>query len=331
MRLFSVFGLSHLAFRFYFYFMRPYFALKSCFYLTSPMQTLIQKLKNILVAIPHVFLCVLLPCTLNSHLFAKAYEPLLLSDFAPYADKLDLSQPAQWLVSEKLDGVRGLWDGERMHFRSGKTMPLPQAFSANFPPFALDGELYSPHLHFNEIISILKNPARQDEITELKYYVFDVPFASGGLMERLNILKQYLESHPHNFIEIIPQTPLESLDSVYTRLESITQNGGEGLVIRSALAPYESKRSKNAFKLKKSKDAECEVVAHTEGKGKYSGMLGALVCRYNGTSFKIGSGLSDETRRNPPKIGTIITFKYQSLTPRGIPRFPVFWRIKEGE
>ncbi|WP_334083657.1 DNA ligase [Helicobacter typhlonius] len=260
------------------------------------MQTLIQKLKNILVAIPHVFLCVLLPCTLNSHLFAKAYEPLLLSDFAPYADKLDLSQPAQWLVSEKLDG-----------------------------------ELYSPHLHFNEIISILKNPARQDEITELKYYVFDVPFASGGLMERLNILKQYLESHPHNFIEIIPQTPLESLDSVYTRLESITQNGGEGLVIRSALAPYESKRSKNAFKLKKSKDAECEVVAHTEGKGKYSGMLGALVCRYNGTSFKIGSGLSDETRRNPPKIGTIITFKYQSLTPRGIPRFPVFWRIKEGE
>ncbi len=276
--------------------MRPYFALKSCFYLTSPMQTLIQKLKNILVAIPHVFLCVLLPCTLNSHLFAKAYEPLLLSDFAPYADKLDLSQPAQWLVSEKLDG-----------------------------------ELYSPHLHFNEIISILKNPARQDEITELKYYVFDVPFASGGLMERLNILKQYLESHPHNFIEIIPQTPLESLDSVYTRLESITQNGGEGLVIRSALAPYESKRSKNAFKLKKSKDAECEVVAHTEGKGKYSGMLGALVCRYNGTSFKIGSGLSDETRRNPPKIGTIITFKYQSLTPRGIPRFPVFWRIKEGE
>ena len=102
------------------------------------MQTLIQKLKNILVAIPHVFLCVLLPCTLNSHLFAKAYEPLLLSDFAPYADKLDLSQPAQWLVSEKLDGVRGLWDGERMHFRSGKTMPLPQAFSANFPPFALD-------------------------------------------------------------------------------------------------------------------------------------------------------------------------------------------------
>lgn len=266
----------------------------------------------------------MLICAIN--LCAKPFEPLLLSEFPP-----QLPENTTWLMSEKLDGVRGLWDGQQMYFRSGKIMHLPQAFTQNFPPFALDGELYSGQLHFNAIISILKNPAKSKEILSLKYYVFDVPLREGGLLERLAYLQEFLDANPNAYIEIILQTPIQSLDSIYARLESITQRGGEGLVIRDKNAPYQHKRSKNDFKLKHYKDAECEVIAHTEGKGKYSGMLGALVCEYNGKSFKIGSGLSDAQRRHPPQIGEMITFKYHSLTPNGIPRFPTFYRIKEQE
>jgi len=54
-------------------------------------------------------------------------------------------------------------------------------------------------------------------------------------------------------------------------------------------------------------------------------MVGALEAELtNGKKFSVGSGLSDEERQNPPKIGTIITVKYQELTDAGIPRFPTY-------
>ena len=42
--------------------------------------------------------------------------------------------------------------------------------------------------------------------------------------------------------------------------------------------------------------------------------------RTNGVEFKIGTGFSDDQRRKPPKIGSIVTFKYQELSNVGNPR-----------
>ena len=59
-------------------------------------------------------------------------------------------------------------------------------------------------------------------------------------------------------------------------------------------------------------------------------MVGAIVCKLpNKTVFKIGSGLTDTLRKNPPKIGTIVTFKYKKITKYGKPRFPVFLRVRD--
>lgn len=272
-------------------------------------------------------LCALLFCLLLSiELYAKAFAPMLLSEFE--TGRAD----SKWLVSEKLDGVRGLWNGKEMYFRSGKAMKLPNAFLKDFPPFALDGELYSPKLHFSQIISILKNPQKQDEILELKFYVFDVPHSpKDSLTQRLDELRAYLQSKPNAYIEIIPQRLMQGQDSIYKELQSVVAKGGEGLVLRDSNMPYQAGRSKYDFKLKTRQDAECKVIGHTQGKGKYDSMLGAIICEYNDKSFKIGSGLSDTLRRNPPPIGSIISFKFQGLTHNGIPRFPTFWRIKQEE
>lgn len=268
-------------------------------------------------------------------IYAKAFSPLLLSEF-PYST---LSAPHSkdiqtWLVSEKLDGVRGLWDGERMYFRSGKPMDLPPEFTQNFPPFALDGELYSPDLHFSQIISILKNPKKSKKILNLKFFVFDVPNITQhnprqGLLKRLETLRIYLKSHPSNFIRIIPQIPINNPASIKQRLHIVTQSGGEGLVLRSLGTPYQAGRSKKDFKLKMTQDDECKIVGYTEGKGKYAHKVGAFICQYNEIKIKIGGGLSNELRQNPPPIGTIITFKYQGLTHNNIPRFPRFWRVRD--
>ena len=60
-------------------------------------------------------------------------------------------------------------------------------------------------------------------------------------------------------------------------------------------------------------------------------MCGALLVKEkDGTSFKIGSGFSDVQRRNRPKKGTVVTFKFQGRSNAGVPRFPIFMRIHPG-
>lgn len=264
-----------------------------------------------------ICIIVLIACVL------QGYEPLLLSDF----DKRENTKEQTFLVSEKLDGVRGLWDGEQMRYRSGRVMDLPESFLQNFPPFALDGELYNEEKSFSQIISMLK---KQGEI-HLKYYVFDVPEASGGLLERLEMLKNYLQKNPNNNIIIIKQTPLSDVQAIMQLLHKVTSNGGEGLVLRDKDAPYTAGRSKRDFKLKLVYDAECEVIGITKGKGKYKDKMGAIICKAWDKTFKIGSGLNDTIRENPPPVGSVISFKYYGLTNHHKPRFPIFWRIKEQE
>jgi len=74
---------------------------------------------------------------------------------------------------------------------------------------------------------------------------------------------------------------------------------------------------------------EALVVGHKPGKGNCTGMLGALECKLpNGKRFDVGSGFNMDQRRKPPKIGSVITFKFQELSNSGIPRFPVFLRLR---
>ena len=64
--------------------------------------------------------------------------------------------------------------------------------------------------------------------------------------------------------------------------------------------------------------------------GKYKNSFGSLTCKTDeGVMFDIGSGFSDAERKNPPAIGTKITYKFQEITKGGKPRFPVYMRLKE--
>lgn len=72
------------------------------------------------------------------------------------------------------------------------------------------------------------------------------------------------------------------------------------------------------------------MIRHWPGKGKYEGILGAIeVETEDKKRFKIGTGFSDSERRNPPVIGSTITYKYYGLTNKGLPRFASFLRIRK--
>lgn len=44
----------------------------------------------------------------------------------------------------------------------------------------------------------------------------------------------------------------------------------------------------------------------------------------SGKTFNCGSGMNDKTRKNPPKVGSIVVYRFQELTKDGVPRFPTF-------
>ena len=252
-----------------------------------------------------------------------------------------------WLASEKLDGVRAYWDGRNLLSRNGKILAVPEGWSAHFPSFALDGELYTARGEFEKIQSIVMDKTPNEAAwSEVKFYVFDVPEAVGGLLERLSELEKFIAKNPQagQNLKIIKQVKVKDNAEFEAFAKHIIAEGGEGAVAREPNVPYERKRSKNALKYKKFKDAECEVTAINAGAGKYAGLMGSVTCKAigneglnpgsgektkDGVKFKVGSGFSDRDRANPPKIGSIITYKYQNLTAKGLPRFPVFLRVRE--
>jgi DNA ligase-1 len=98
------------------------------------------------------------------------------------------------------------------------------------------------------------------------------------------------------------------MDAELARIEDL---GGEGLMLREPRSYYENRRSYTLLKVKTFKDAEAVVIKHEKGTGKNSAVLGALHVRdEDGITFKIGSGFTDAQRRNPPRIGSTVTYKY---------------------
>ena len=263
-------------------------------------------------------------------LLLNAQNLMLLKEF----NGEDLSG---FVMSEKYDGVRAFWNGKILKTRNNKTINAPKWWLENLPKdILLDGELWSNRGEFQKILSIIKNEIPKDNWKEIKFMIFDSPnfekpnWNNKPLSERLAPLKVYLanlESHPN--IQIIEQIKVENNKDAFAFLEQIVNSGGEGIVLRMANAPYTSGRSKDILKLKKMRDSECKIISINEGKGKLKGIMGSVTCRdiFTKEIFKIGSGFDINIRKNPPKIGTIITYKYQNLTNANKPRFPVFMRI----
>jgi len=233
-----------------------------------------------------------------------------------------------WLMSEKLDGVRAYWDGKRLVSRSGKEFAVPKWFVKDFPSFEIDGELWTKRGDFENIISIVNKQTPHKGWREISYQIFEVPHQKGGLMERLDILNVWLKKHPNVFIKIIPQRVCRGSVHLKEVLDKVDAKGAEGLVVRESHALYIDKRTSKALKVKCFQDDECTVIGYTKGNGKFKGLVGALRCEWREKTLKIGSGLSVEDRKNPPPLGTEITFKYNGFTKYGNPKFPVFLRVR---
>lgn len=259
---------------------------------------------------------------------AKASAPAVLLA-GVYAEHID---PSLYLVSEKFDGVRALWDGQQLRFRSGRALAAPAWFTARLPATPLDGELWLGRGRFDALSGIVRSEVPVDaDWRQVNYMVFELPSGSGTFTERTQQLRALVQRTAWPQFQAVSQEAISSRADLQRRLNQVMAQGGEGLVLHLASSAVTSGRSEVLLKMKPHRDTEATVVGHRAGQGKYAGQVGALqVQTPQGQRFFLGSGLSDEERLKPPPLGSVVTYRYRDVTPQGVPRFATFLRVHHG-
>ena len=230
----------------------------------------------------------------------------------------------QFWVSEKFDGVRARWDGRQLISRGGKIFMAPEWFVRDFPDQPLDGELWMGRGSYEDVVSVVRRQTPHDGWRNVKFMVFDLPAQESTFTKRIEAMRQ-LKKTP--YLDFIDQFRVASNKALMDKLDNIARQGGEGLMLHRQNAFYHSGRSDDLLKVKPFEDAEAIVVGYKPGKGKITGLMGAIKVRMdNGKEFYIGSGFTQQQRKTPPPMGGLVTYRYQGFTQAGIPRFAVFVR-----
>lgn len=273
----------------------------------------------------------------SSTLFFFLLYPLPLPSSEPRPAPAMLAQVWQpgmdvqgWWMSEKLDGVRGYWTGERLVSRAGNALAAPEWFTEHFPPVPLDGELWTGRDQFSEVVSIVRRKAPHDGWKSVRYMIFDAPRAKGGFEQRLEFAREWFRAHPNPYATVIEHEVCDGEEHLRNRLAEVEALGGEGLILRQPASAYMVGRSATILKVKTFQEADAVVLEHLPGSGRNAGRMGSLrVEMSNGVRFAIGTGFTDAERDDPPPVGSTVQFKHQGFTKSGIPRFASFLRIVE--
>lgn len=286
--------------------------------------------------------------TLDENLSIDNYfKPMLAKEYGKDYDLWDLDCKKGIIFSQsKFDGLRLIIKKDGMWSRQGKEIiSAPHIFEALKPIFeenpdvVFDGELYSDRLsdNFNEIISLARKTKPTKEDIEkskqyLQYWIYDFPQNKPFQQRYKNaeaLIRSFGFNEEHPFIKMVPTVCVDSkehLDSLYA---SYMEDGFEGQMVRISNAGYENKRSKQLLKRKEFFDEEFVVEDIVEGIGNRSGMAGRVEARTKdgkvfGANIKGTRELYRDLLAQKDKyIGTLVTIKYQELTPDGIPRFGV--------
>lgn len=152
-----------------------------------------------------------------------------------------------------------------------------------------------------------------------------IQFSSGIMNKMIPEDKPYL---------MIPHIQVHNEQEVMDHFTDVLQAGGEGVVLCNAMVqPYNyGKRDASMVKLKQDLTVDLKVTGYTEGRGKYQGMIGGLVCEYKRQNVTV-SGMTDKQRKDWKKepsliVGKIIEVKAMVESSKGLLREPRFISIR---
>ena len=250
------------------------------------------------------------------------------------ANEYKNEDPTGYWLSEKYDGMRAIWNGDKMVTRTNNKINAPKSLLSILPQdIQLDGELFMGRQNF-EKTGIFRTTKLNWENVDYIYMVFDI-INDDVFENRMKLLQNIIKKINNPKIQFVPQTLVKDKKHFEEMYNNLIKLGAEGIMLRKPGTKYEFKRSNTLLKHKPLHDAEAKIVSYFPGKGKYTGLLGSFIVSgingtANGKKFKV-AGINDEIRNNYKKthpIGTIITYKYNGHTNNNIPRFPRYLRIR---
>lgn len=171
----------------------------------------------------------------------------------------------------------------------------------------------------------------------IPYVLFADGYAATPYETRFEKLSMAVEGSSDR-IELVSSIIVDSLDEARAIFEEYLADGKEGIILKDPKGVWEDKRSKGQIKFKGELECDLKITAMEEGTGKYSGQLGALICvsSDNGIQVRVGSGLTDEQRKNlytSELIGKIVAVKYNARIKNKLGEeslfLPIFIEIRE--
>ena len=156
-----------------------------------------------------------------------------------------------WYMSEKLDGIRAYWNGKELLSKNGNKIYAPNWFTKDFPPFELDGELWTKRDDFESIQNIVLDTNPSIKWEEITYNIFEVPNEKGNFDKRLEKIKFWLDKNPNKIIKIIPQLICKNETDLNIYLKELVNKKAEGIILKNPNLEYFIGRSENILKVKK--------------------------------------------------------------------------------
>jgi len=203
-------------------------------------------------------------------------------------------------------------------------------------PIELDGELYLHGEDFEEIHSVVSRTKNLHPLHErIEYHVFDI-VRTHPQHQRIRDLLEIAKLFPPH-VKLVPTRAVEDLNGIRKVFDEYVGDGYEGIIVRHIDGLYVRKRSVHVMKFKPAKQDIYQIIGYVEGKGKYSGTIGAIECRGNdGSTFEVGSfSMTDEERNRLWNMRGELTryackVGYQHMTGKsGVPKSAVFLELEE--
>lgn len=289
----------------------------------------------------------------------QAPSPMLAHLFDKHSAKIKypcFSQP-------KLDGVRMLatyvpsTDSVVCYSRTGKAFTATSLKlicnhikslykkHTDLQHFWFDGELYTPDLSFEDIVSVCRNgkTPNQNFAEKINYHVYDLipvtdKFKLVDFEDRISLLKDVIfnTESADTYVKLVSTSEIKSFEEVVPMHDEYFSKGYEGIMIRNSKGKYQNSRSYNLLKYKVFTDDEFQITSVKEATGNDEGTA-VLQCKTaNDILFWVrprGSRAfrSDLLRDAKSLIGKYLTVRYQNLTERAVPRFPVGISVRDYE
>jgi len=158
----------------------------------------------------------------------------------------DYSDPTGWIVQEKFDGIRAIWDGKELRTRQGSPVPCPRWFVEDLPDVPIDGELWiDRESALSGMLSVFGRGASGDW-RRVSFVAFDAPSGKSIEQRLADLASMRLPSH----CQVAPSRVCAGCADMEDALDDVARRGGEGIVLRKSGSVYEGRRSGNARKLR---------------------------------------------------------------------------------